>query len=104
MILSLALLAMAQATEPPPTDEEIVVIARRMNEISVNVGRDPKGRYRCSLSASTGFRRLDDRLCKTVTKCVRKGAANDAAIKECVATSKPKLIEQLRREAGKRRS
>lgn len=105
MTLPLILMMAAQgapiAAELVPTDAEIVVIARRLNEISASVGRDPKGRYHCSLSGSTGLTRLDDRLCRAVTKCVKKGASDDGAIQQCVAASKPKLIEQIRREAGK---
>ncbi|MBY4635910.1 hypothetical protein K5P26_01995 [Sphingopyxis sp. XHP0097] len=103
MILSLALLAMAQVTEPVPTEEEIVVIARRLDEISASVGRDDKGRYHCSLSGSTGLARLDDRLCRAVTRCVQKGASDDQTINQCVAASKPKLIAQIRKEARKKK-
>lgn len=97
MILIATLMALAA----PPVDaveDEIVVIGQRMAALSVNVGRDPEGRYHCSLSDTTGNARLDDRLCRTATKCVRKGAASDESVKACIDKQKPKLIAQLRRE------
>ncbi|WP_164118949.1 hypothetical protein [Sphingorhabdus sp. Alg239-R122] len=102
MIASVFLLFAAQAVdtlpEPVYTDEEIVIIGRRMQGISVNVGRDPQGSYHCSLNGSTGYPRLDEKLCKATTKCVRKGNIEDAAVKQCLKTRKSSLLKKIKRK------
>lgn len=105
-MITIALLLAAQAAPLPPepalTEDEIVVIARRLNEIEARVSRDPKGRYHCGLSATTGRLSLDKALCKTVTKCVKKGSNTEAAIRQCVDAEKPKLIAKIRKQARKK--
>jgi hypothetical protein len=102
--LLLALQATELPPEPPVTDEEIVVIASRLNEITARVSRDPKGRYHCGLSGSTGRLSLDKALCKTVTQCVKKGNIAEAAVRQCVDAEKPKLIAKIRKQARKKKS
>ncbi len=106
MIALLALLLAAQAlpVEPVPTDEEIVVIGQRLDRIAVTVGRDPKGRYTCSLSDTSGNARLDAKLCKVSTKCVQKGARSGDQVKACVQKSKASLFSDFRREMAKRKA
>lgn len=101
MIFSALLLAAAPAAEPPMTvDEEIVVIGKRLQGISVLVGRTPQGKLTCSVDRTSGSTRLDKRLCKTAAKCVRDNSDNrsDALIKACIDKKKPKLLAQLRKE------
>ncbi len=100
VLSTLALLAAAQ--EPPldpMTEEEIVIVGQRLQGVTVNVGRDPKGRWHCGLTGSTGYPKLDERLCRATTKCVQKGKSDDAAINACVAKTKPGLIAELRKRA-----
>lgn len=99
MSLTLALIALTTAA-PAVTEDEITVIGRRLAAISVMVGRDAKGRYTCDLSASTGNARLDARLCKTASTCVRKGATSQDAVRTCIDARKPVLLEQVRKELG----
>ena len=103
MIFAFALFAAAQAPEPVPTDEEIVVIAQKLNGLAVYVGRDAKGRYHCDLSESSGNARLDAQLCKTSAACVKKGATEQAAIKACIDKRKSTLLADFRREWAERR-
>ncbi|MDK2760870.1 MAG: hypothetical protein KYX64_05865 [Sphingopyxis sp.] len=103
MILALALMAVAQAPDPVPTDEEIVVIAQKLSGISVYIGRDAKGRYQCDLSESSGNARLDAQLCKTSATCVKKGASNQAEVKACIDKRKSTLLANFRREWMERR-
>ena len=103
MILAFALLAIAQAPEPVPTDEEIVVIAQKLNGLAVYVGRDAKGRYHCDLSESSGNARLDAQLCKTSATCVKKGATEQAAIKACIDKRKSTLLADFRRQWAEHR-
>lgn len=100
--LFLALQSTALPPEPPITEEEIVVIARRLNEITARVSRDPKGRHYCSLSATTGRLSLDKALCKAVTQCVKKGNTQEVAIRQCVDAEKPKLIANIRKQTKKK--
>lgn len=77
-------------------NEEIVVIANRLKAASATVSRDAQGRYQCALSQSTGLVNLDADLCKAVTRCVRKGASDQAAVGQCVERSKPNLLGRVR--------
>lgn len=85
------------ATEPVPTTDEIVVIARRFDALSVGIGRDAKGRYFCNLSDTSGSRALDARLCKATAQCVRKGATGDGAVKACIAKQKRSVLADFRK-------
>ncbi|GAB5487447.1 MAG: hypothetical protein Pars2KO_10170 [Parasphingorhabdus sp.] len=101
MITSLLLALSAASTEPPMTvEQEIVVIGKRLESISVMVGQTPKGKLTCSVDRTSGSLRLDKRLCKTAAKCVRKNKDNpsDMAIKSCIDKKKPKLLAKLRQE------
>lgn len=102
MIGLLTLLA-AQAATPtveavPEDTDPIVVIGRRLQEIRVNVSRSPEGKWYCGMDGSTGRLSLDKKLCKAVTKCVQKGAKSEAQIRECVTSTKRKLMRQIERE------
>jgi hypothetical protein len=100
MSATFAILLLAQgATLALPDDPpEIVVVAERLQRLSVNVVQDPEGRWHCSLSASSGVERLDARLCTEVTKCVQRGAATQAAVTACIGGEKARLLRHFRRE------
>lgn len=101
MITSVLLALSMASTEPPMTvEQEIVVIGKRLDSISVMVGRTPEGKLTCSVDRTSGSLRLDKRLCKTAAKCVRKNRDNpsDSAIKSCIDKKKPKLLAKLRKE------
>ncbi|QDX26568.1 hypothetical protein FPZ54_11410 [Sphingomonas suaedae] len=102
MILAALALFSAAVQEPPlepMTEAEIVIVGQRLQGVTVNVGRDPKGRWHCGMTGSTGYPKLDERLCRATTKCVQKGKSDDAAIQACVAKTKPGLIAELRKRA-----
>lgn len=86
------------AMQPVPADPipEIVVLGN-LRALQVNVGQDPQGRWHCSLDRSTGRARLDDRFCRAVTKCVQKGASDDAAVETCIRDSRSRLVRQVER-------
>lgn len=101
IVTSLLLAATPVAVEPPMTvEQEIVVIGKRLESISVIIGRTPEGKLTCSVDRTSGSLRLDKRLCKTAAKCVRKNKDNpsDAVIKNCIDSKKPKLLAKLRKE------
>ena len=91
MMLTALLLAMQAAPEPLP---EIVVLGR-LRSIEATVGQDPEGRWHCSLSQSTGRPKLDDKFCRAVTKCVRKGASDTASVKTCIGDTRKRLVREV---------
>ncbi|MEO9634426.1 MAG: hypothetical protein ABJF89_02775 [Parasphingorhabdus sp.] len=97
MITIASLLIMATPAVLPTVDEEIIVIGKRLEGISVSVGRNEKGKYVCSTDRSSGNLNLDKRLCKTTVRCIRDGAQGEA-VKACVDARKPKLLSKLRKE------
>jgi hypothetical protein len=82
----------------PDDPPEIVVVAERLQRLTVNVVQDREGRWHCSLGASSGVERLDRRLCTEVTRCVQKGAASEAAVTACIGGEKARLLRHFRRE------
>ncbi len=101
-MIALALLAAVQTTPAAPPEADIVVVARRLQALSVIVGRNAQGRFTCSLSDSSGSPTLDVQLCLAASKCVEKGKAG-AAVSRCIDKRKPGLLADLRasRESGK---
>ncbi|MBO9498305.1 MAG: hypothetical protein J7496_07560 [Novosphingobium sp.] len=93
-----ALLAILLAGSAPAVEGgDIVVIAQRFAGISASVTRDAAGKYGCALSDTSGSAKLDSRLCKAATQCVRKGAAASDEVKACIEAAKPKLLADFRR-------
>ncbi|WP_086607004.1 hypothetical protein [Erythrobacter donghaensis] len=102
MILAAALLLAAPVAPLPLSepDSEILVLAN-LRSVSVNVGQDREGRWHCGLDRSTGRASLDDKLCRAVTKCVRKGAADTAAVDACIRTRRAGLVREVERAMKK---
>ncbi|MGB3807119.1 MAG: hypothetical protein WA936_07965 [Erythrobacter sp.] len=97
MIAALLLALQAAPAEPVP---EIVIIGN-LRTLEASVGQDAQGRWHCSLDRSTGRASLDDRFCRAVTKCVRKGAKSDDAIEACVRESRSRLVRSVERAMRK---
>jgi hypothetical protein len=101
-VIALLLLAALQtAPAPAPAEEgDIVIIGQRLASLAVMVGKDSRGRFTCDLSQSSGNARLDEQLCRTAATCVRKGAADKAAVSACIDRRKPALLADLRTSLG----
>lgn len=97
MILSALLLSLQAAPEPVP---EIVVLGN-LRSVQVAVGQDREGSWHCSMNKSTGRPKLDDRFCRAVTKCVRKGASDREAVEGCIRTTRSGLVRKVEREMKK---
>lgn len=97
---ALALLAALSMTAAAPSasSDDILVVAERWKRIQVQVGRDARGRWTCGMQGSSGVTSLDGQLCRAVTDCVRKGATAQAAIQQCITTSKASLLARVERE------
>ncbi|HEX8302777.1 hypothetical protein [Sphingomonas sp.] len=104
MIAAFVLAALLQTAPAPSQAEEfdIVVIGRRLSEVSVTVGRDPRGKFTCGLNKTTGNARLDRALCTAAATCVRKGARDGATVRVCVDRRKPDLLADIRKSMARR--
>ena len=103
MIAAAALLLATPVAAAPPSGEpesEIVVLGR-LRSIAVNVGQDREGRWQCGLDRSTGRASLDDKLCRAVTKCVRKGADSTDKVDTCIRTTRARLVREVERTMNK---
>jgi hypothetical protein len=96
--MSLPVLLLLLAVQTVPAEEEIVIIAKRFSGIQVTVGKDARGRFTCSLNASSGNVGLDKRLCATAAGCVAKGARTQETARACIEQRKPQLFADFRRE------
>lgn len=105
MILPAALLLTAPVATPPlPEPESEIVVLGRLRSIAVNMGQDPQGRWHCGLDRSTGRASLDDKLCRAVTKCVRKGADSAEKVDGCIRTTRARLVREIERTMNKKGS
>ena len=95
MILA-ALLLSIQAAPAEPVPE--IVVLGNLRSVQASVGQDSEGSWHCSLSKSTGRARIDERLCRAVTDCVRDGASEDAQISACIREGRGRLIRQIERQ------
>ena len=95
--MSALLALMVVAAPAAAAEEDIVVIAQRFSGLAANVQRDDTGQYHCALNGTSGNLKLDGELCKAATKCVRKGAADGAAVTACLERAKPKLLADFKR-------
>lgn len=94
MILTALLFSMQAApVEPVP---EILVLGN-LRSIQASVGQDPEGKWHCSLNRSTGRAKLDDRFCRAITKCVRKGASNQQEVSACIRDTRARLVREIER-------
>ena len=101
MILTAAILALAPAVAAPAEPEPEIVVLGRLRTLRANVGQGSDGNWYCSLNGSTGRAWLDDKFCRAVTKCVRKGATDDPAVSKCIGSSRSKLVKRVEREMKK---
>ncbi|MEG3178313.1 hypothetical protein U1872_18880 [Sphingomonas sp. RB3P16] len=96
-MIAFALGLAVQGVAPPAAEPDIVVIGRRLAALSVTVGHDPRGRFTCGLSASSGNARLDEQVCRTAANCVKSGANDQGAVSAWIDGRKPALLEDVRR-------
>lgn len=102
MIAALFLLFVAQDVPESP-ENEIVVVGKRLEGISVRVSRGADGKFGCGLSESSGSKSVDTQLCKAAAKCARQGALDQDAMRGCIEARKPEILNDFARRvrAGK---
>jgi hypothetical protein len=101
--LAAAAAAPVDAPASPAEEEEILVLAQKLDLITLNLKRDLDGLYHCAPAQSTGLAKLDVELCEVTVKCVRKEGWDDAAVQRCVEARKPDLIAGIRGMLKERR-
>ena len=103
MIASLMMIAQAAAPSAAMPDDEITVMAHRLDSISVWLARGADGKLACGMNRSSGDAKVDAGLCKTAARCTRQGAAAPDAMKNCIDTIKPSLLRDFaaNRRAGR---
>ena len=90
-----ALLLAAAVAAPAPAEDEIVIIARKVDSVAITLGRDGEGHTTCGISKSSGDLAIDEKLCLIAAKCVKPGPVDEAAVHSCVEARKPKLVAAL---------
>ncbi len=114
MSVLLALTLMAAAADPAPegapatppvlVDEtDVLVMARKLDEVKLSIRRDGDGRLQCSATESTGLPKLDAQLCRATLDCIDKGGWTEKLVRQCVQERRPALIEAMRQQLLERR-
>jgi len=85
----------AALLQAAPADDEIVVMGRRLQALSVILSRDAKGKFACGLSASSGSPAVDAQLCKTAAKCAKQGKVAADTMRTCIDARKPAILEEF---------
>ena len=94
---ALAALLMLQTAPVAADADTILVLAERLEQIDVTVGQDHEGRWHCSLSHSSGSARIDDRFCRSATKCYQKHGNDQGDVLDCLSRSRGNILEDFRR-------
>lgn len=97
-MLALALLSVPNPT-PPPTEEEIVVIAQKMRFIEVDMQAvKRRGKLvlrRCRISRPSGFAEIDSVPCDVAQACMADAPASRKALALCVEQRSQTRLDQI---------
>jgi hypothetical protein len=101
-VLALApLLLVAAAAEPPPLDdtvEDIVVIARKFESVTLALRKTGTGSIDCKVTRSSGDREIDQLSCLAATSCSTRVAvsrSNRLALEDCIKAERLTMISDL---------
>lgn len=83
---------------PDPYDAEIVVIAKRMTEVEMTLGRNANGKIFCAATKSSGMPAIDELICRDSAACLKLREATRAQIESCVAKRRPGLVKRITRQ------
>ncbi|MDZ3833319.1 MAG: hypothetical protein U0S50_16100 [Sphingopyxis sp.] len=96
LIFAIALTAGTQISGTSnPTDADIVVIARRMTEVKVTLGRNNEGKIICATTQSSGIAAIDEMICRDAAACLKRRDATPEQIETCIAKRKPRLVKRI---------
>jgi hypothetical protein len=94
-MIYLAALALAQPAGPPPlpTEQEIVVTGRRMNQVQIAAGVNRMtGKTRCRVTVSSGDPAIDREMCDIARACAMVKPRKRAVIEACIAARKERFL------------
>jgi hypothetical protein len=86
-MIGLLMMAALQSTDSPrlPTEEEIIVTARRMRQVRVETRVDHRtGAASCWVTTSSGDPRIDWETCEITKACAALGPANKQLVRQCL--------------------
>lgn len=99
VVAALALVAATSAPAFAGSEEDIVVVGRRIATAELTLTRDSAGRGHCSLSRSSGDPRIDTALCRRAARCLPRRDIDPGQVEACIARQKDKLTAEWRRGA-----
>jgi hypothetical protein len=101
MLALTLLVAAAQTSAPaaaPPVEDDIVVLARKLEKVGVTLERMSTGELRCRVSDSSGDPELDALSCQAALKCLETiplSRANKKALAACGKEVRSRLLADL---------
>ena len=96
-----AAIAPAPADALSAEDRQVLELAQRLRAVDADVMLDDAGKWQCSLSGTSGTKRVDDRLCATATRCARTFKGREDKVQQCVAENRSAILEQFRHRLQK---
>jgi hypothetical protein len=92
--LTLALgLAQASGSPPLPTEEDIVVTGRRMNQVRIAAGINRvTGKTRCRVTVSSGDPAIDREMCEIAKACGQVQPRKRDVIEACIGSRKERFL------------
>lgn len=92
-------LALAQSAAAPPVADDIVVLARRLQMIEVDMKAPKRGGRlvleRCRITRSSGIAELDAIPCGVAQECVASGVATRKLLATCVETGSEQRVNAV---------
>jgi hypothetical protein len=93
MIPALIIAALQAAVPELPTEQEIVVTGRRMNQVQIAAGVNRMtGRTRCRVTVSSGDPAIDREMCDIAKACGMVTPRKRAVIEACIGDRKERFL------------
>ncbi len=93
MIAPLLLLATQGAAPPLPSEQEIVVTGRRMNQVQIAAGINRMtGKTRCRVTVSSGDPAIDREMCEIAKACGQVKPRKRDVIEACIGARKANFL------------
>jgi hypothetical protein len=94
LLAALALgFAQASGSPPLPSEEDIVVTGRRMNQVQIAAGINRlTGKTRCRVTVSSGDPAIDREMCEIAKACGQVKPRKRDLIEACISARKSKFL------------
>ncbi|HWI87334.1 MAG TPA: hypothetical protein VNT42_13560 [Sphingomonas sp.] len=99
MMLAAALLALAapSAAAPDAKPDEIVIMARKLRNITLTLGRTEDGRSTCGIDRSSGDSQLDAAMCRRAARCLPRKPLAPAKLDACLDRQRAAIVAMARK-------